>query len=117
MIDIKANGPGRVKVSEEAVAVIAGTAALEAEGIAGLAGHLAGDITGKLGRRNLSKGVAVAMDGEAVRISTDITVKPGAKIQEVALDVQQKIKSAIETMTGLGVSEVNVTVSAGQRPA
>ena len=112
MIDIKTSGQGKVKISDDALAVIAGTAAMEAEGIAGLSGNLAEGVSGKLGRKNLAKGIIVSTEDDTVRISTAIIVKLGVKIHEVSCEVQQKIKTAIETMTGLIVSEVNVTVCA-----
>ena len=112
MINIKTNEPGNVIISDEAIAVIAGTAALEAEGVVCLSGNLADGVSGKLGRKNLSKGVIVASDDNAVRVTAQIIVKTGMKVHDVAKDAQIKIKTAIETMTGLEVSEVNITVNA-----
>jgi uncharacterized alkaline shock family protein YloU len=112
MVEINTSGPGHVRIAEEVFAVIAGTAALEVEGVAGLAGHLAEDIAEKLGRRYLGKGVTVKFEGSAVSVATEISVKAGVRIQDMAREVQDKIKNAIETMTGLEVAEVNVGVSA-----
>jgi uncharacterized alkaline shock family protein YloU len=111
MTDIKVNGPGKVRIADDVFAVIAGTAALEVEGVAGLAGHLAEDIAEKLGRRYLGKGVTIKVENNAVSITTDISVKSGVKIQDIGREVQDKIKNAVETMTGLTVAEVNVSVS------
>jgi uncharacterized alkaline shock family protein YloU len=111
MTEINVSGPGHVRIADEVFAVIAGTAALEVEGVAGLAGHLGEDIAERLGRRYMGKGVTVKVENNAVSVATEIAVKSGAKIQEVGNEVQERIKNAIETMTGLSVSEVNVGVS------
>jgi uncharacterized alkaline shock family protein YloU len=111
MVEINTNGPGHIRIADEAIAVIAGTAALEAEGVAGLTGHLAEDIAEKLGRRHLGKGVTIKIENDTVTVATEISVKNGFKIQDVSREVQDRIKTAIETMTGLPVAEVNVGVS------
>jgi uncharacterized alkaline shock family protein YloU len=118
MTEIKTNGPGQVKIADDVVAVIAGTAALEAEGVAGLAGHLGNDIAERLGRKHLGKGVTVKIENNVATVAAEIAVKAGVKIQDVAREVQDKIKTAIETMTGLTVAEVNVSVSelAAEKP-
>lgn len=118
MTEIQTNGSGHVKIADEVIAVIAGTAALEADGVAALYGNIADDIV-KLGRKNLARGVSITADGEAVSITTNIVVKSGMKVQAVSREVQARVKTAVETMTGLTVTEVNVTVSASdkQRPA
>ncbi len=105
MTELRIDSPGQVRIADDALAVIAGTAALEAEGVAGLSGA-------SLGRKQLSKGVAIAVEGDTLCATVEIIVKPGVKIQDVSRDVQQKVKNAIETMTGLTVKEVNVGVSA-----
>ncbi|MCL2602948.1 MAG: Asp23/Gls24 family envelope stress response protein [Defluviitaleaceae bacterium] len=85
------------------MAVIAGTAALEADGVEGLAGH---------GRKQRAKGVTVAVSGQSVALGVALTVKAGKKLQEVSREVQQRVKGGIETMTGLAVTNVNVHVVA-----
>jgi uncharacterized alkaline shock family protein YloU len=112
MTEIITNGPGHVRIADEVIAVIAGTAALEAEGVAGLAGHIGENFAERLGRRYLGKGVTIKIEEGAVSIVTEVCVKNGVKIQEVGREVQDKIKNAVETMTGLSVTEVNVSVSA-----
>jgi len=111
MLEIKTDSPGRVYVTDEVIAVIAGTAALEVEEVAGLSGNIADEITGKLGRRSLLKGVAVENEEGAVRVSVEVIIKPGSKLQDVSRDVQSKVKAAIETMTGLSVVEANVSIN------
>ena len=111
MLEMKTDSPGKITVSYDAIAVITGTAALEVEGVIGLHGNLVNDVTGKMGRKNLSKGVDVTLEDDNVSIKIDIIVQMGEKIHEVSREVQQKIKTAIETMIGLNVQEVSVTVS------
>jgi uncharacterized alkaline shock family protein YloU len=112
MTKIKTNAPGTVSVADDAIAVIAGTAALEADGVAGLAGHFVSNIKEARNRKHMARGVNVAIEGGSVTVSADITVKYGVKVQEVCRAVQEKIKTAIETMTGITATEVNVTVTA-----
>jgi len=112
MTQLKSEGTGAIHIADDVLAVIAGTAALEAEGVAGLAGNILSDLNNKYVRKHLSKGVAVKVTGDAVMLNLAISVKFGIKLQEVSRDVQQRVKSAIETMTGLTVVEVNVSVGA-----
>lgn len=113
MSDIKSNnkGSGQVQIADDVISVIAGTAALEAEGIAGMVGNFAGEIIEKLGRKNFSKGVDIAVEEKNVVINLSLIVKFGFKINEAALDVQKRVKTAVETMTGLSVAAVNINVS------
>ena len=101
---------GKVHISDEVLAVIAGTAALENEGIKAAAGNMAGEMVEKFGVKSHSKGVKIAFDGEEVLVDLSLIIKSGYKIQEVSADVQQRVKNALETMTGLTVSKVNVTI-------
>ena len=98
---------GKVKIADEVLANIVSTAVLEAEGVAGLGNQL--DFSGRWLTKT-TKGVNLSVQDEDVKISVSVMVKNGAKIQEVALDVQQKVKNAIEIMTGFNVCEVNVQV-------
>lgn len=109
-IKSETGGVGQIQIADEVIAIIAGTAALEVDGIAGMAGNFT-DITEILGRKNLSKGVKVQVDENEVRVDVNIMVKFGYKIQVVAFEVQKRVKTAIETMTGLEAGEVNVYIS------
>ena len=111
MTEIKKEGSGAVSISDEVLAVIAGTAALEAEGVAGLMGYYPGN-NQKAVRKQMSKGISVFVDEGTVKANLSITARFGAKLHEVAKDVQQRVKMEIESMTGLLLSEVNVTVGA-----
>lgn len=100
-----------IHISDAVIATIASTAVLEAEGVAGMSGNFAGEIAGKPSRKKYTKGVCLKVEGETVQVSVGIVVQGGAKIQKVAQDVQQRVKNAIETMTGFTISEVNVQVT------
>jgi uncharacterized alkaline shock family protein YloU len=111
MTEIKKGSGGFVRIADEVLARIAGTAALEVEGVAGLAGYFQGESTPKAVRKQFAKGINVAVaDNKTVTLGLTITMRMGAKLHEVAAEVQQRVKSAIETMTGLDVAEVNVSV-------
>lgn len=101
---------GTVKISEEVVAIIAGIAATDVPGVAGMSGGIAGGIAEILGRKNLSKGVKVEVGEKEAAIDLYIIVEFGARIPEVAWDIQDKVKGAVQTMTGLNVVEVNIHV-------
>lgn len=101
---------GTVKISEEVVAIIAGIAATDVPGVAGMSGGIAGGIAEILGRKNLSKGVKVEVGEKEAAIDLYIIVEFGARIPEVAWDIQDKVKNAVQSMTGLNVIEVNIHV-------
>ena len=103
-------GLGSIKIADEVVSIIAGLAATEIDGIAGMSGGLVGGIAEMLGRKNFSKGVKVEVGEKEAAIDLYIIVKYGVRIPDVALSAQENIKRAIETMTGLSVVEVNVHV-------
>ena len=110
MTELRSEGTGAIRVADDVLAIIAGAAALEADAVAGIAGYYSKNINNKTVRKHLSKGVAVNVTGDAVSISLVISVKYGTKLQEISREVQQRVKGAIETMTGLTVIEVNVSV-------
>lgn len=101
---------GSVKISEEVVAIIAGIAATDVPEVAGMSGGIVGGIAEILGRKNLSKGVKVEVGEKEAAIDLYIIVEFGARIPEVAWNVQEKVKTAVQTMTGLNVVEVNIHV-------
>ncbi|QNU65512.1 Asp23/Gls24 family envelope stress response protein [Ruminiclostridium herbifermentans] len=101
---------GSVKISEEVVAIIAGIAATDVPGVAGMSGGIVGGIAEILGRKNLSKGVKVEVGEKEAAIDLYIIVEFGARIPEVAWNIQEKVKTAVQTMTGLNVIEVNIHV-------
>lgn len=104
------NGYGSVKISNDVVAIIAGVAATEIEGVAGMSGGITGGITEMLGMKNLSKGVKVEVGNEEAAIDLFIVVEYGSKIADLGEKVQENVKSTVETMTGLNVVEVNINI-------
>jgi uncharacterized alkaline shock family protein YloU len=107
---------GTIKIADEVVSIIAGLAATEVEGVASMSGGIAGGISEVLGRKSFSKGVKVEVGTEEAKIDIFITVKYGERIPDVAWDIQENVKKAIETMTGLNVSSVNIHVQGVQFP-
>lgn len=101
---------GTIRIADEVVKVIAGLAAIEVKGVAGMSGGLAGGIAEMLGRKNLSKGIKVEVGEKEAAVDVFVIVDFGSRIPEVAAEIQQKVKSAVERMTGLSVVEVNVNV-------
>jgi len=106
---------GSIKISDEVVAVIAGLAASEIPGVAGMSGTLAG-LAEKLGMKSMSKGVKVEVGERETAIDLFIVVDYGVRIPDVASEVQHAVKKAVESMTGLNVVEVNVHVQGVQFP-
>jgi len=104
------NDMGAIKISDEVVAIIAGIAATEVNGVAGMSGGIAGGIAEILGRKNLSKGVKVEVGEKEAAIDLYIIVEYGCRIPDVSWDIQEKVKKSVETMTGLNVIEVNIHV-------
>jgi len=101
---------GQIKIADEVVGIIAGLAATEVKGVAGMSGGIAGGIAEMLGRKNLNKGVKVEVGEREAAIDLYIIVEYGAKIPEVAWAIQESVKNAVETMTGLNVVEVNINI-------
>ena len=101
---------GQIKIADEVVGTIASLAATEVPGVAGMSGGIAGGIAEMLGRKNLSTGVKVEVGEQETAIDLFIIVEYGVKIPDVAWQIQESVKKAIETMTGLNVVEVNIHV-------
>jgi len=108
---IKSDALGDVRVSEEVVAIIAGLAATEIEGVSSMAGNITNEIVSKLGLKNLSKGIMVEVLDDEIKVDVAINIDYGYAIPEISEKVQEKVKSAIENMTGLDVAIVNVRVA------
>ena len=100
-----------IKIANDVVAVIAGVAVSEVPGVASMSGGFAGGITEVLsGKKNLSKGIKVDAGEKEVKIDVNIIVEYGARIPDVAFEIQNRVKKSVENMTGLKVAEVNVHV-------
>lgn len=102
---------GSVHIADDVIAIVAGMAALEIDGVYATAGKLTGDIVELFGKKNLGKGVQVTIGEDSVTIEIQIVVNYGVSALETTTKVQERVKSAIETMTGLEVSSVNVKIS------
>ena len=102
---------GSIQISEDVVASVTGMAVLEVEGVCGLSSSIGTDIAEMLGMKTLSKGVRLSTtETGALRIDCDVVSKFGQNIFELAKNVQENVKSSVESVTGLRVAEVNVTV-------
>ena len=102
---------GEVKIADEVVAIIAALAATEVEGVASMAGNITNELISKLGMKNLSKGVKVDVLEGVVTVALALNMKYDYSIVETSTKVQERVKSAIETMTGLEVADVNIKVA------
>lgn len=110
-LKIKEDKIGEIRVADEVVTIIAGLAATEVEGVSSMSGNITNEIVAKTGVKNLSKGVRVdVMDG-IVTVDLNLNIKYGYKIPEVSGNVQDRVRTAIETMTGLEVGTINVRIS------
>ena len=107
---------GEVKIADEVVAIIAGLAAMEVEGIASMAGNATRELIGKLGVKSLSKGVKVDVLEGIVTVSLALNLKYGYSIKQITAKVQEKVKTAIENMTGLEVADVNIRIAGVEMP-
>ena len=105
---------GEVKIADEVVGIIAALAATEVEGVASMAGNITNELISRLGMKNLSKGVKVDVLEGVVTVSLALNMKYNYSIMDVSAKVQEKVKSAVENMTGLEVADVNVKVAGGE---
>lgn len=101
---------GEVKIADDVVAMIASLASNEIEGVSSLVGNFANDIMSKVGRKNLAKGAKVELNGKEVHVSVSLVVEYGYNIPSTCGKVQERVKSAIENMTGLKVIDVDVRI-------
>lgn len=104
------NDAGKIQISDEAIVVIAGMAALEVEGMADMSTSMAGEIVEKLGRKSSGKGVKIRRLEEGITLDLYVIMDFGVCIPEVALEVQRRVKNAVEKLTGLSILEINITV-------
>ena len=100
-----------IKISNDVIAVIAGVAVSEVQGVSSMSGGFAGGISEVLsGKKNLAKGIKVEAGEKEAKIDVNIIVEYGTRIPDVAFEIQNRVKKAVESMTGLKVQEVNVHV-------
>ncbi len=110
MLPAVVDDTGVVRIADDVVSVIAGMAAIEVEGIAGMSGGIASGLTERLGIKHLQRGVKVEVGEKEAAIDLYVMVDYGARIPEVAQRCQERVKTAVESMTGLKVVEVNVHI-------
>ena len=100
-----------IQISNDVIAVIAGVAVSEVPGVLSMAGGFAGGISEVLsGKKNLAKGIKVDKEENKVKIDVNIIVEYGTRIPDIAFEIQNRVKTSVENMTGLKVEEVNVHV-------
>lgn len=109
-IELENNG-GEVVIADEVVAVIAGLGAMEVEGVASMAGNATRELISKIGIKSLSKGVRVDILEGVVTIALALNIKYGYNVMTISTKVQEKVKAAVENMTGLTVADVNIRVT------
>lgn len=102
---------GQVQIADEVVAIIAGLAATEVEGVTSMAGNITNELVGKLGMKNLSKGVKVTVEEGSVQVDLALNIDYGYSLPKTCKKVQEKVKASIENMTGLSVSDVNIRIA------
>ena len=105
--EIEENG---IKIADDVIATIAGKAVSEVTGVYSMFGGFAGGISEVFGKKNLTKGIKVDNLEKELKIDVNIIVEYGARIPDVAYEIQNRVKKAIENMTGLNVAEVNVHI-------
>ncbi len=102
---------GQVQIADEVIAVIAGLAATEVDGVAKMSGNITNEIVSKLGMKKLSKGVKIEIEGQDVEVTLNLVLAYGVSIPRTSKEVQEKVKNAIENMTGMNVKEVNIRIA------
>lgn len=102
---------GQVQISNEVLTIIAGLAATEVKGVASMGGNITNELVSKLGMRGLSKGVRTTMENGVVNVDLTLNLDYGFSVPKTCEKVQEKVKAAVENMTGLNVENVNIKIS------
>ena len=102
---------GQVQIADEVVAIIAGLAATEVEGVACMAGNITNELVSKLGKKSLSKGIRVKVEDGIVNVNVALNIAYGYSVPKTCKKVQEKVKAAIENMTGLEVEKVDIQIA------
>ena len=102
---------GTVKIADDVVAMIAALAATEVDGVAAMNGNVAKELLSKVGVRGLAKGVKVDISNQKVKVVLAVIMEYGFNIPATCQSVQNKVKNAIENMTGLEVTDVNIRIA------
>lgn len=104
-------GTGQVQISNEVITIIAGLAATETKGVASMAGNITNELVSRMGLKNLSKGVKVTIENGVVNVDMALNLDYGYSVPKTSQKVQEKVKAAIENMTGLTVENVNIKIA------
>lgn len=102
---------GQVQIADEVVAIIAGLAATEVEGVASMAGNITNELVSKLGKKSLSKGIRVKVEDGIVNVNVALNIAYGYSVPKTCKKVQEKVKAAIENITGLEVEKVDIQIA------
>ena len=102
---------GQVQIADEVVAIIAGLAATEVEGVASMAGNITNELVSKLGKKSLSKGIRVKVEDGIVSVNVALNIAYGYSVPKTCKKVQEKVKAVIENMTGLEVEKVDIQIA------
>lgn len=102
---------GQVQIADEVVTIIAGLAATEVEGVASMAGNITNELVSKLGKKSLSKGIRVKVEDGIVNVNVALNIAYGYSVPKTCKKVQEKVKAAIENMTGLEVEKVDIQIA------
>ena len=102
---------GEVRIADDVIAIIAGLAATETDGVDSMAGNITNDLVAKLGMKNLSKGVKVSVEADHVDVSLALNIRYDHSVPEVSHMVQERVKNAIENMTGLSVRDIDIRIA------
>lgn len=107
---INGNEYGTIRIADDVVATIAAMAAMEIEGVVDMSGGVTSNITGILGMKSSSKGVKLETDGKNASIDLYLITRFGIRLPILANEVQSRVKSSVEEMTGLNVTAVNIHI-------
>lgn len=110
-VSFESESAGTIKIADDVIACIAGLAATEVEGVDSMAGNVTKELIAMLGVRDLSRGVKLDIEGDEVSIALSLNIAYGYNIPSVTNQVQDKVKNAVENMTGLHVTDVSITVA------
>ena len=106
------DGKGMVAIADDVVAMIASLAVSEVEGVSSPVGNITNELMSKVGMKKLTRGAKVNVLENVVTVDLSLVLDAGRRIPETCRIVQEKVKNAIETMTGLSVADVNIRISA-----
>ncbi len=104
------SGIGTIKINNEVIAIIAGRAAIEVKGVAGMSGGVVDGLAKMLGKKSLEKGVKVEIGEEDVNINISMIVDYGVSIPGMCSEIQKNVKKKVEDMTGKNVKTVDVSI-------